>query len=346
MKLNFCTLFNSNYLSRGMLLYESLSATCKDFHLYVFAFDEKTYQFLHQSSLKNLSVISLKEFEDEELLRVKPSRSSGEYCWTCTSSTILYSIEKFKLDHCTYIDADMYFYSDPKVLIDEMKGKSVLITEHRYSSAYDRSKESGLYCVQFVTFRNDACGMEVLRWWRSACIEWCYNRIEDGKFGDQKYLDDWIERFDCVHVMEHLGGGIAPWNLQQYSFRKLENGIEGIELSTDKKFAVIFFHFHGLKFYSNGIVELSGDVYELNAEARSVFYFPYIKGLNSMKEKIRNQISFDPHGTSGKSKFGSFDLWMQIKYYINDLKFSLRNLTGRNLKNRKLHHHFYKTNKF
>ncbi len=346
MKLNFCTLFNSNYLTRGLLLYESLSAVCPDFHLYVFAFDEDTFQFLKKSSLKGLTVVSLKEFEDSELLRVKPTRTSGEYCWTCTSSTILYSIEKFRLDHCTYIDADMYFYSDPGVIVREMNDKSVLITEHRYSPAYDRSKESGKYCVQFVTFKNDKCGMEVLRWWRNACIEWCYNRIEDGKFGDQKYLDEWIERYYCVHVMENPGGGIAPWNVQQYSFERSGDKITGIEKSTGKKFDAVFFHFHGLKFYLNGIVELSGEVYELDEHVREIFYFPYISALNRLKKRVGIEISFDPHGTSGKSRFGSFNWLMQLMYYINDLKFSLKNVSGRNMMYRKLHHHFYNTDKF
>lgn len=346
MKLNFCTLFNSNYLSRGILLYESLLDTCKNFHLYVFAFDDNTYKLLKESNFDKCTVISLKEFEDAELLRVKPSRSSGEYCWTCTSSTILYAIQNFKLDHCTYIDADMYFYSDPGILIDEMKGKSVLITEHRYSPSYVRSKESGLYCVQFVTFLNDECGLKVLQWWRNACIDWCFNRIEDGKFGDQKYLDDWNERFDCIHVLENLGGGLAPWNVQQYAFQKKEGNIIGTELATGKVFEAVFFHFHGLKFYSNNVVELSGEVYELNEGTTTIFYFQYINRLKRVKLKISQSITFDPHGTHGKSKFGPYNLLMMVKYYINDLKFSILNITGRNLKKRKLHHHFYRTGKF
>ena len=33
-------------------------------------------------------------------------------------------------------------------------------------------------------------GLKALKWWRDRCLEWCYARIEDGKFGDQFYIED------------------------------------------------------------------------------------------------------------------------------------------------------------
>src|SRR5436305_15288172 len=101
--LNFCTLFNSNYLARGLVMYDSLIKNCKSFHLFVFAFDDNTFQYLKKLNLKHLTVISLAEFEDSERLRVKPGRTAAEYCWTCTPSTIRYCLDVYHLDHCTYI---------------------------------------------------------------------------------------------------------------------------------------------------------------------------------------------------------------------------------------------------
>src|SRR5688500_636594 len=136
MTYNYCTLFDSYYLSRGLAMYRSLSKHCPDFHFYIFAFDKTSDTILRQLALRNVTVISLDEFEDERLLAVKSDRSKGEYCWTCTSSTIYYCITQFNLEHCTYIDADLYFFSNPNVLVDEMGDNAVLITEHRYSKQY------------------------------------------------------------------------------------------------------------------------------------------------------------------------------------------------------------------
>ena len=66
--LNFVTLFNSNYLSRGMVLYESLQKHCPDFKLFVIAFDDITYNYFQKFPQKNLTVISLSQFEDDKLL--------------------------------------------------------------------------------------------------------------------------------------------------------------------------------------------------------------------------------------------------------------------------------------
>lgn len=284
--LNFCTLFDSNYLTRGLALYYSLEKHCAEFHLYIFAFDENCYHVLKKINLSKATIISLTEFEDEELLKVKSSRNKVEYCWTSTSSTILYVLQKYKVEMCTYLDADIFFYSSPKPIFDELGTKSILITEHRYSPQYNKEVKSGKYCVQFITLKNDENGLKALKWWRERCIEWCYARYEDGKFGDQLYLNDWTERFEGVHVLQHLGGGIASWNVQQYKFSFENNRLIGTKNQSSKKFEVIFYHFHYLRFFTNGKVELGRRV--LTQNVIDIFYKPYIRELNKLKSQIQS----------------------------------------------------------
>lgn len=299
---NYCTLFDSNYLTRGLAMYESLKKYSDNFHLYIFAFDDKSYNLLKKLDIKYVSVVSLREFEDEELLRVKNDRSTAEYCWTCTPSIIKYSIETYGLDSCTYLDADLYFYNNPSVLIDEMNNKSVLITEHRYTQIYDQSLTSGIYCVQFMTFKNDINGMNVLNWWRDSCNEWCYARLENGKFGDQKYLDDWTSRFEGIHVLQNLGGGVAPWNVQQYDLN-------------DNNFKLIFYHFHNYKFIETQKVELGS--YKLDSNNIDILYKPYTKHLEDITVKLKLVDCLnDYNGIVKKEPFHWKEPLRKLKRYI------------------------------
>lgn len=329
--LNFVTLFNSNYLSRGMVLYESLQKHCPDFKLFVIAFDDITYNYFQKFPQKNLTVISLSQFEDDKLLAVKPTRSAGEYCWTCTASTVLYVINTFNLEHCVYIDADMCFYSNPQLLFDEWGDKSVLITEHRYTPQYDQCAISGTYCVQFVGFKNDKDGMLALNYWRDSCIDWCYARAEDGKFGDQKYLDDWTTRFQNVHVLKHLGGGLAPWNMQKYEFKQQNNVLIGKEISTGKEFETVFFHFHGLKIFKDNIASLTGDDYEMNSEALELFYKPYIKDLIRVSADVHRQTGsvFNSNGANQNSPDKPLNFLSLLRWYLYDIRQDIKNIGGR-----------------
>lgn len=271
-----------------------------------------------------MTVISLSEFEDEALLAIKSSRSRGEYCWTCTSSTIYYVLNKLGLPNCTYIDADMFFYQNPKVLIDEMPAdKHVIITEHRYTPQYDKSKLSGKYCVQFMYFDNTPESLDVLTWWRDRCLEWCYNRHEDGKFGDQKYLDDWTTRFKCVHELKHLGGGLAPWNIQRFDFSLNQNKIEGkvviskgleqiqnqntepaFPLGMGSSFEAVFFHYHGVKLYEQEKFILAPKMYALKPTVKALFYESYLLKLKEAGQKVRQiDPSFDSNGTQSLSQY-------------------------------------------
>lgn len=284
---NFCTLFNSFYLSRGLAMYHSLLEQTTDFHLFIFAFDDSCYQILTDLKLSNATIIPLEEFETQELLAVKGSRTQGEYCWTCTSSTIWHCIHTYGLSNCTYIDADLLFFSDPKVLTDEMGENAILITSHRYSSEYDQSALSGIYCVQFVTFKNTEQGLKALDWWRKACLEWCFNRFEDGKFGDQKYLDDWPERFEGVHVLQHPGGGLAPWNTNRYAYEEADGKV-WVRDASSGRVPVVFYHFHDFRYSIQESFRLTAEQYRLNKEVINLIYKPYVKALLTAEILIRN----------------------------------------------------------
>lgn len=278
---NFCTLFDANYLARALVMYRSLEETGEDFKLYAVCFDDLSYKIICDLNLPRLTAIPLDSFESPALLNVKGGRTAGEYCWTCTPHVIRYVLDTYQLPLVTYLDADLCFYDRPSLLLAEFaeSGGSVLITEHRYTPRYDQSATSGVYCVQFITFKADRRGLEVLQWWQDRCLEWCYARFEEGKFGDQKYLDDWTQRFDGVHVLRHLGGGVAPWNVQQYALDRSSS--DGIRVNG---LPLVFFHFHGYRRYVDDVHDLGA--YRLGFMVVELLYRPYVQKMSQVHKEI------------------------------------------------------------
>jgi hypothetical protein len=290
---DFCTLFDRNYLFKALVLHRSLLRHCPDFHLTAFCFDDEARRVIEALELPHLSTVGLDELEafDADLLSVKPDRSPVEYLWTSTPSLPLYMFAaRPELKETTYLDADLMFFSSPEPLFEEMGNASVLITPHRFSPELAHHAISGVYNVQFLTFRRDERGLEALNWWHDRCIEWCYYRLEDGKFGDQKYLDDWPQRFDGVHVPHHKGGGLAPWNITQYDVR----GRAGQVFVDDDP--LVFFHYHRVRLLLSGGYDWRPPGYFISAANKRLIYEPYLESLEEAKQTVW---SIDPTFTSG-----------------------------------------------
>lgn len=260
---HFVTLFDNNYLPLGLALHDSLMTHGQPFHLWILCMDELVEQNLLRLVLPHISLIPLREIEDGRLLAVKPLRTRGEYCWTLTPFTPEFVFERdLNVERVTYLDADLFFFDSPKLLLDEFEqsGKHVLITAHAYDPRYDKSRVSGRFCVQFMTFRRSVESMKVMHWWQERCLEWCYAKPEEDKLGDQKYLDRWPALFaDEVHILKQTEKTLAPWNVRYF------------EQQGQGRIAPVLYHFHGFRIISSSkamlysgyrIGKASGELYQ------------------------------------------------------------------------------------
>lgn len=283
MHYNFCTLFDKNYLTRGLALYGSLQQHAGDFTLWILCMDDVVFDILSKLHLDHVMLVRLADFEDPELLKIKPTRSPVEYCWTLTPSWPLFLLRNHpELGHITYLDADTFFYSSPKPIYDEYAGHSILIVSHNYAKRFAyKAPLSGIYNVEYLTFRNDAAGLACLQWWRERCNEWCYFRFEDGKLGDQMYLDDWPTRFKGVKVLENLGGGVAPWNIERFKFSLRDQSVYINDLP------VIFFHYHAFKLFNRTQYDPLIGYYYCPKIVRQLIYTTYCKALNTALDTVQ-----------------------------------------------------------
>ena len=287
-KNSFCTLFDSFYLSRGLALYRSLEEQCEDFELYILAFDQQAFDILNDLNLAKAIVISLAQVENTELLSVRSGRTRAEYCWTHTPQIIDYVFLNYNVSMCTYLDADIYFFNSPDDLLEEIEyedSRDVLLTAHNYHPEYDQTHVSGKYCVQFVTFKNNENGRAILTWWKESCIDWCFSRLEDGKFGDQKYLESFEIYYENVHETKQLGAGLAPWNIKRF---KIEFG----QVREDESlYKILFYHYQALKVSCD--YEVLATSLTVGEAAINDFYIPYVREIKNVNEMLMDKYDFE-----------------------------------------------------
>ena len=282
----FCTLFNSKYLDRGLVLFDSLKATLEDFKLYILCMDDLCAEILEKHNEDKIITVRLSEFETPVLKEIKTNRSVSEYFWTCTPLLIRYVLEERNEKECTYLDADMFFYSNPSVLLEEMEkaGKSVMFVPHNFAKRLNgKEKVVGQYCVEFNPFTKSEDSLMVLNEWANCCIESC-GLVRDGKtFGDQKYLDALSLKFDNIHICKNNGAGIAPWNIDNFSLDDdLLRDRDGNECIP------VFFHFQGIKFYEGQIdIDVPANLKSIDYKVVDYFYKPYINFLLKKRKELK-----------------------------------------------------------
>jgi hypothetical protein len=293
---HYVTLFDSLFLPQGLALHVSMERYVGNYTLWILCVDDEAHEVLSKLDLPNVRLLQLSKLETPELLAVKPGRSKGEYCWTLTPFTPRFVFEAdAEVPRVTYLDADLWFRKNPEPIFREFdaSGKDVLITDHAYASEYDQSVNYGQYCVQFMTFTRNA---ELIRkWWEERCIEWCFARSEDGKFADQKYLDDWPERFaESVHVLQNKELLLAPWNATRFP---LGNSVA--------------YHFHAIRILDKSRVLLQG-IYRLPHTVIKDIYKPYYADIISSISRLAI-IGFEIRAQAKEPKFRDWLLELRNK---------------------------------
>jgi hypothetical protein len=113
-----------------------------------------------------------------------------------------------------------------------------------------------------------------------------YSGGEEGRFADQKYLDDWPQRFQSVRVLQQKGANLAPWNLANH---EITCSLGNVLIDTDP---LIFFHFHRLKQLEAWAYDpnLSGYRSKASGIVRRQIYGPYIRTLEEVFDWLPSSI--------------------------------------------------------
>ena len=289
--INFCSHFDSKYLDRALVLYYSMQRHVKDFRWFVLALDDEIKIDMEKFVGKQLIIARLCDLlnsgdeRTERLKQIRNERTWQEFIWTLTPFLPSLFVRRYGLSEMIYLDADSYFFSDPKPVLDEMRNADIAIVPHRFPPHRDKS-QNGIYNVNWVYFKNTLNAMKCLDEWQTQCLTWCYARSEDGKYADQKYLDAWVEKYQA-RVVKNVGLNLAPWNQEQYHYAHdqgklwvIESGHPDLSLGQVRRIdATILYHFHDFdaEHFSR---------YPLHEMVKQYVYQPYARELAEIRSEF------------------------------------------------------------
>ncbi len=344
---HYCTYFDRGFLVQGLALWRSLEAHDPEAVLWVLALDDVTHEILHDLKEPGLEAVSLGELEaaDLQLAAAKDNRTRVEYYFTlspCWPRWLLAT--QPGVERITYLDADLFFFANPAPIFTAMEvaRASVLITAHRFPSWLEHYEKHGRFNVGVLVFHNDPAGRACLDQWRAQCLEWCYDQLEDARYADQKYLDQWPTQLGAsLLVLDHPGVNFAPWNWAGASVnapRHAENATTQLSINGSP---LIVFHFARYREAAGSGWSHAGqlDYGVMPYRLRNAIYGPYSRALAAARAEIlarrpefmRAKIS----RRSGREFWRTLPLrivfggdWLRIGGRFHNLRFGLGRWSG------------------
>ena len=311
---HFCTYCDRGYAARLLCLHDSLAAGGEPFRLHVLCFDAETAAVVAAAGRDSLVAIPLAELlkAEPDYAAVRAQRTPVEFYFTATPVLVRHCLRRVPAaERMTYLDADLYFFGSAAAVLAEQGGASVGIVPHRFPDRLAERRQYGTYNVAWVSFRRDPDGLACLEWWRERCLEWCHDRLDQGRFADQGYLDEFPRRFGGVRVLDHPGINAAPWNMAGVAVTAADGAVQvnGRPLW--------FYHFQGIRELVPGCFEPGLRAYgtALTPARRALVYLPYLRKLVAVQDRLAAAHGLAPRRHSARLHAGGSvrDRWERFK---------------------------------
>jgi hypothetical protein len=270
----YTTAFDKSYLTRGIAMIESLFHQDHNVSVSVLCLDLETEIAVSSLSRSlNVHILRPQDMGESLLLEVRQDREYREFCWALGALLCNFHLESGESE-VVYLDADIYFFGNPKILLNEARQGDVAAIKHRFPSRLRHYEVNGLFNVQWIYFANTHIGRQASKKWAEQCFENSSYQPELGIVGDQKYLDEWPLLYSTFIEIMNPGAGVAPWNHEVHMPH-----LSSDRWLVDESEELIFYHFHGLRINTDGAIELSGPVYSEVVQLPVELYNSYLEAL-------------------------------------------------------------------
>lgn len=145
-----------------------------------------------------------------------------------------------------YFDPDVVVYFSLAGIEESLGNASVLLTPHVLSPVPPDGGEYGervflnygVYNLGFCAMRCCEASERLLGWWSAKLVDQCKDRVEEGLFVDQLWMNHAPIFFEQVEVSRNPGFNVAYWNLHERQLRQ-----DGGRWYVNGTTPLVFYHF-------------------------------------------------------------------------------------------------------
>lgn len=305
------TLCSNNYLAQAASLAESLKRTSPEWTLILGLVDEVSssvdYAALGFSELLPVEAVGIPDFEE-----IWRKYNIVELNTAVKPFYVAHLLERPNTAVVVYLDPDTEVYSSLDCVVDELHTGSILLTPHTLSPVPDdghRPFESvflryGVFNLGFLAVRQTSGARSFLGWWKERTARHGFDRLEDGLFVDQLWMNMAPVFFEGVRVSRNTGLNMAYWNLHERRLERREDGTWWV----NRVQPLIFFHFSALDMDRPDAIARHQDRYNLDE-----------------REDLRELFT----GYIGRVRGNGYDHYRQIKCAYESRRDALREMAFR-----------------
>lgn len=283
---HYVTIASSWYVVHAVAQHEALRRLEQQpFMQHVLCMDAACREVLEALHYDSMTLTSIDAFETDAMQACRQERSVAEYCWTVKAPFLRAVLQHAPgVPWLVYLDADLYPFQDLGPVWQQLERAHIVLTPHHFSPGLEGlDGHAGRFNAGMVCARNTASTDAALAWWTERNLEWCFNRHENGKLGDQRYLVDFPRLFHGVEECADRGVNVAPWNLRNFSPVEREGAVW-----LDETTVLRLYHYHQYVWSPDAAyIAVRDPQYVMTPEDLRLMYDPYAAAMQQAYALVR-----------------------------------------------------------
>lgn len=280
------TICSNNYLAQAKALGDSLKKTNPDYLFFIGLVDTLSPEINYEEEISH-KIIPATEIGILDFENLYKKYNIIELN-TCVKPFYLkYFTRKYSdLTHLMYFDPDTFLFGNLLQIENELSnGRDIILTPHILTPIPLDGKmpnenlflNYGIYNLGFIGIKNPQKNLSFFNWWGERTYNIGFDRVSEGFFVDQLWMNLTPIFFDTVVVSKNYGLNMGPWNLHE---RYLSQNLNQNWLVNEKQ-ELIFYHFSNYKYNAPKILANYYNRFTFRDRADlTMLYEDYLKILN------------------------------------------------------------------